>query len=602
MIRFPMPDENDEQFVQKRLLLACVLSAVAIAAYVYVANMTAPPGPPAPQAQESSTEPAAQGTPAAAAPSPSDELAASAASSSDEPAASAAFSPQEPGDGVSAEPSQAKADDTEREIVVETDSFTVTFSNRGGVVTKWVLKDYLDAAGEPLDLVHAQGAEEFGKPFGLALPGGEPIAALDNALFTVNRGMAVRRAPATVVFDYSDAEYSATKTFRFEPEGYLVEIETELTANGTPRAHMLTWKGGFGDTAKLNDYLNSSTFYYDPAGRELTRNLAGDVEEEESVHAGSYSYAGIDDLFFAAVFLPTDESSELRLESRAVQLEAVNGGEEQPFAAMAVGGREKNQLQVFVGPKEFQRLTSIREELGEIIDFGTYLGVLAKPLFFMLIWTHDNVVGNYGWAIIFVTFVINLVLFPLKWKGSGSMKKMQALQPLVKQINEKYKGLKMNDPKKQKQNEEMMALYKKHGVNPMGGCLPMVIQLPFFISFYSVLTVAIEMRQAEWLWVADLSQPEQLAIRVLPLTMVASQFWMQSMTPTPGGDPTQMKLMKFMPLMMGFFFYGFSSGLVLYWLTSNLVGVGQQVLLNRLPSDPIKIEQPQKRRKKKKSS
>ena len=594
-MRFPMPEENDEQFVQKRLLLACVLSAVAIAAYVYVANLNAPARPPVPQAQESATEQAAAGnSPPAASP----ELAAASPFSPDGPAAAAPPSAQEP----AAEPRQAKADDTEREIVVETDSFTVTFSNRGGVVTQWVLKDYQNAAGDPLDLVHAQGAEEFGKPFALALPGGEPIAALDDALFTVNRGMAVRRAPARVVFEYSGGGYTATKTFRFEREGYLLEVETELLEGGAPRAHMLTWNGGFGDTAQLNDYLNSSTYYYDPAVQELTRNLAGDVEEEGSVHTGSYSYAGIDDLFFAAVFLPAGESSELRLESRAVQLEAVNGGDKQPFAAMAVGGREKNQLQAFVGPKKFLLLTSIQQELGEIIDFGSILGVLAKPLFFMLVWTHDNVVGNYGWAIIFVTFVINLALFPLKWKGSGSMKKMQALQPLVKQINEKYKGLKMNDPKKQKQNEEMMALYKKHGVNPMGGCLPMVIQLPFFICFYRVLTVAIEMRQAEWLWVADLSQPEQMAIRILPLAMVASQFWMQSMTPTPGGDPTQMRLMKFMPLMMGFFFYGFSSGLVLYWLTSNLVGVGQQLLLNRLPSDPIEIEQPQKRRKKKKSS
>ena len=585
-MRFPMPEENDEQFVQKRLLLACVLSAVAIAAYVYAANLTAPPRPPAPQAQESVEEPGSQAAPAA----------------SPEPAASAPFSPVEPAEGVRAEPAQSKADDTEREIVVETDAFTVTFSNRGGVVTKWVLKDYQNAAGEPLDLVHEEGAKEFGKPFGLALPGGEPIAALDNALFTVNRGMAVRQAPARVVFEYSGGGYTATKTFRFEPEGYLLEVETELLERGAPRSHMLTWNGGFGDTAQLNDYLNSSTFYYDPADQELTRNLAGDVEEEGSVHTGSYSYAGIDDLFFTAAFLPVGESSELRLESRAIQIEAVNGGERQPFAAMAIGGGEKNQLQAFVGPKKFLLLTGIRQELGEIVDFGSYLGVLAKPLFFMLVWTHDNVVGNYGWAIIFVTFVINLALFPLKWKGSGSMKKMQALQPLVKQINEKYKGLKMNDPKKQKQNEEMMALYKKHGVNPMGGCLPMVIQLPFFICFYRVLTVAIEMRHAEWLWVADLSQPEQMAIRILPLAMVASQFWMQSMTPTPGGDPMQMRLMKFMPLMMGFFFYGFSSGLVLYWLTSNLVGVGQQVLLNRLPSDPIEIEQPQKRRKKKKSS
>ena len=202
-IRFPMPEENDEQFVQKRLLLACVLSAVAIAAYVYVANLTAPPRPPAPQAQESVEEPGSQ---AASAESP-------------EPAASAPSSTVEPAEGVRAEPAQSKADDTEREIVVETDAFTVSFSNRGGVVTKWVLKDYQNAAGEPLDLVHEEGAKECGKPFGLALPGGEPIAALDNALFTVNRGMAVRRAPATVVFEYSGAWLHRHQNVSFRARG-----------------------------------------------------------------------------------------------------------------------------------------------------------------------------------------------------------------------------------------------------------------------------------------------------------------------------------------------------------------------------------------------
>jgi YidC/Oxa1 family membrane protein insertase len=243
-------------------------------------------------------------------------------------------------------------------------------------------------------------------------------------------------------------------------------------------------------------------------------------------------------------------------------------------------------------------LESVRPDLQHIVDFG-FFSFLARPLFWLLRWTHEHIVPNWGWAIIVVTVFINVALFPLKWKSTKSMKKMQALQPVIKQINEKYKGLSIRDPKKAQQNEEVMAVYKKYGVNPMGGCLPMVLQLPFFIAFYSMLTSAIELRHASWLWVADLSAPEQIAVRVLPLAMILTQFWQQAMTPQPTVDPAQAKMMKFMPLLMGFFFYGFSSGLVLFWLTGNVVGVAQQAILNRLSSEPLEIEQPRRGRKKK---
>ena len=145
-----------------------------------------------------------------------------------------------------------------------------------------------------------------------------------------------------------------------------------------------------------------------------------------------------------------------------------------------------------------------------------------------------------------------------------------------------------------------LALYKEHGVNPLGGCLPMFLQFPFFLGFYNVLSVAIETRHAEWLWVHDLSTAEQLAIHVLPIALVATQFWQQTMTPTaPTADASQMRLMKFMPLMMGFIFYGVSSGLVLFWLTGNIVGVVQQLLLNKFSSDDVAIEIPRGRKKKK---
>ena len=440
---------------------------------------------------------------------------------------------------------------------------------------------------------------------GLALSGGQSIAEINQALFVVNDGFPKRSAPATVSFEYSDSVHTVRKSFSFQSEGYLVEITSELAESGKARPHLLTWPGGFGDTAQPDDQLYSTTFYYDPSQRELLRNEASDLEDGLATNIGPYPYVGIDDSFFTAAFLPLGSEMTVRLESSGVAIEPIATGTEATFAALAVGGAEKNQLQLFVGPKSYDTLASVRPELREIVNLGfgwsifRWLSFLPESIYWMLRWTHDHVGVNYGWAIILVTIFLNFVMLPLKWKSSRSMKKMQALQPLIKQINEKYKGLGLRDPKKAKQQEETMALYKKYGVNPMGGCLPMLLMMPFFFAFYKVLRVAIEMRQESWLWVDDLSLPEQIPIRVLPLAMVASQFWMQSLTPTPGTDPAQMRLMKFMPLMMGFLFYGFSSGLVLYWLTSNVVGVLQQILLNRLPSDPIEIERPKGRRKKK---
>ena len=578
-----MPE--DEQFVQKRLLLACVLSAVAITVYTFFA-----PRPVAPViAPETGAEPVtAEPVPG----DPAEPFSEEALLQASQPAA--VFGTQ--------------AAESELEIVVESDTFIVRFSNRGAVVTSWVLKEYIVANGEPLDLVdlvHEGGAKNHGYPFGLALSGGQPVAEINQALFVVNDGFPKRSAPTTVSFEYSDGVHTVRKSFSFQSEGYLVGITSELVESGQARSHLLTWPGGFGDTAQPDDQMYSTTFYYDPSQRELLRNEAGDLEDGRITNIGPYPYVGIDDSFFTAAFMPLGSEMTVQLESSGVAIEPIATGTEATFAALAVGGAEKNQLQLFVGPKSYDTLASVRPELREIVNLGfawsifRWLSFLPESIYWMLRWTHDNVGVNYGWGIVLVTIFLNFVMLPLKWKSSRSMKKMQALQPLIKQINEKYKGLGLRDPKKAKQQEETMALYKKHGVNPLGGCLPMVLMMPFFFAFYKVLRVAIEMRQESWLWVDDLSLPEQNLIHVLPLAMVASQFWMQTLTPTPGTDPAQMRLMKFMPLMMGVLFWGFSSGLVLYWLTSNVVGVLQQLLLNRLPSEPIEIEQPKGRRKKK---
>ncbi len=572
--------------MQRRLLLASVVSVMVLMGWVYMNRP--PPGQPG----EVEPAPVEQAEPTA----------------TEEPAPPPTLSPATPpSDDPSAE---TKVAGSEEEVVIETETYTVTFSNRGGVVTSWILNDYDASTGGPLDLVHADGAKEFGYPFSLELPDGKPLEELNKALFVVDQGPSRRRGSATVSFEYAQGGSVARKTFRFEREGYLFELDSELMKNGQPVSHLVTWNGGFGDTAQLQDSLNSSTFYFDTDTGELERRSAvggsffsgcsngGDSADSRLANSGPYPYVGIDDRFFAAAFLPLDEGQTLRIESGKVEIEPAEGAAKEAFPTIAAGVSEVNRFRVFVGPKSFDLLSGVSRELRQMVDFG-FFGFVAEPIFWGLRWTHDNIVSNYGWAIVLLTVFINFALFPLKWKSMKSMKRMQALQPLLKQINDKYKGLSMRDPKKQQQQEETMALYKKHGVNPMGSCLPTLMLFPFFIGFYNVLTVAIEVRGAAWLWVDDLSSPEALSIRVLPLAMVASQFWMQSMTPTPAADPTQMRLMKFMPLMFGFIFYGFSSGLVLFWLTGNVVGVVQQQLLNRFSSEEVVIEKPKIRRKKK---
>jgi YidC/Oxa1 family membrane protein insertase len=225
-------------------------------------------------------------------------------------------------------------------------------------------------------------------------------------------------------------------------------------------------------------------------------------------------------------------------------------------------------------------LRRVSPRLEQLIDFG-WFSFIAKPLFLGIHWLHDHWIPNWGWAIIVITIVINFALLPLKITSLKSMKQMQTLQPQIAAINEKYRGIGMRDPKKQQQNQEVMDLYKKHGVNPMGGCVPMLLQIPFFIAFYTVLSVAIELRGADWLWVSDLSRPETLPIRILPVAMIATQFILQKMTPSTSADPAQQRIMLLMPLFLGFMFYGVPSGLVLYWLTGNIVGIAQQMFFNR---------------------
>ncbi len=238
-----------------------------------------------------------------------------------------------------------------------------------------------------------------------------------------------------------------------------------------------------------------------------------------------------------------------------------------------VKGKAQLRLHGYAGAKAYDKLNSIDPRMTDVIEYG-FFTFLAKPMFILLKSIY-NFVGNWGWAIVIITILLRLVLFPLTYKGMVSMNRLKALSPKIKEIQKKYKG----DPAKM--NAKMMELYKKHNANPMGGCLPMLLQIPVFFAIYRVLLNAVELKHAPWIgWIHDLSAMDPYF--VLPVLMAATMFWQQHITPTNFTDPMQEKIMKFLPLIFMFFFVTFPAGLTLYWFVNNLFGVAQQYYVNSL--------------------
>ena len=513
-------------------------------------------------------------------------------------AAPASEAASEPGPPPVAEPTLVgfpKQASKETETVVEDDLYRVVFSNRGAVVTSWTLKRYQDDKGRPLELVNQPAAPELGYPFIVWTEQEELRKQLNDGLFQVRADR--RRPPATVTFEYSDGTVSARKQFRFHRNSYVVEVSSQVHQNGDPLAHELAWRSGFGDHTVPDGHLTAAVVSK-RAGKVQRQPYAKIKDAESQSSGGPWLYGGIEDRFFAAIFMPPAEVNagptitSLRTFRSEYQPEAPQVAT--ALLGVSVGGPDQNRMRVFVGPKAVDVLKDVFPEpdgeqgrgrgepvmsLEELVDFG-WFAFVAKPMLLALKWIYDHVVPNYGWAIVLLTIVINFVLFPLKLKSMKSALKMQKIAPQVKAIQEKYKKLKFNDPKKQDMNKEVMELYRKHGVNPVGGCFPMLVQFPFLIAFYNVLMVSIEMRQAPWLlWITDLSVKDPWY--VLPIVMTGTMFLLQKMTPMTTADPMQRKMFTLMPLFMGFIFLSVSSGLVLYWLVGNLVGLGQQWYINR---------------------
>ena len=482
---------------------------------------------------------------------------------------------------------------SENSYLVETDLFQLSLSNKGAIVKKWVLKDFKDGSGEALNLLPLncekvnslvrknceEQEEKAGFPLSLSIEKEAEISEkLKTALFRVDAPPILNFSgsgaiPKRLKFEYSDGIVSVTKQLTFRADSYEIQIDSNVTINGRSVDHSLLWRGGFGDRTLDNPWAKKYVILKSQG--DIERLDEGDLEGRQSME-GNFQTLGLEDHYFAAVFLPVgpNQISRISLGRQAVMDYLGEEPLETILLNIGVYGSEQG-VRLFVGPKDTSVLPSA---LDGVIDYG-WFAFLCRPLLYGLKWTY-SVVGNYGVAIILLTIVINVVLFPLRIKSLKSSKKMQEFAPKIKAIQAKYKKMKATDPRKQRMQAEVMAFYKEHGVNPLGGCWPMLIQMPFFFAFYRLLNASIELRQAPFIfWIKDLSVPDPTYI--LPILMGLSMFQMQRMTPMPmaGGDPQQAmqaKLMKFMPLMFVFFMIAASSGLVLYWFTGTLISITLQ--------------------------
>ena len=557
----------------RRFLLAIALS---MAVLIVWGQLFSPEPPPEPAPAEIASGPAPSLSPAV----PASE------------AALEAPATEEGGDEaeVQAPPLEAPA---EERFTIETESAVAVFTNRGAQLLSFRLKEHRGAGEELLELVRERAEGPY--PLALVSPAGEPLP-LNGALFAVQRG---QEGPGeTLTFRYRGPLGRAEKRFRFHGNG-LFGFEVEVS--GRQPWTVFLGPGVRNPTAAeaSGQFAQRSAVY--AVGGEVVRRAAQKAAKSETVAGVGLAWVGLDDNYFLTVVLPERGLSAATL--APVLVEPVAAGGPARFLPLPASGEvaeaqedllreytlrlepegDRLAASTYWGAKQYDRLASLPGGLERTVDLG-WFKLLARPLMLGLAWLHRDVVHNYGWAIVVMTVLVNLVLLPFTHKSMVSMRKMQALAPRMQAVRQRWAG-KLKDKQgrpnveaQRKMNEEVMALYKSEGVNPAAGCLPMILQIPVFFAFYKILYVSVELRHAPWiLWVTDLTAP----FWPLAVVMGATQFVQTAMMPATG-NPMQRRVMMLMPIFFTVLFLGFPSGLVLYWLTNNLLGIGRQAVYNRL--------------------
>ena len=512
----------------------------------------------------------------------------------------------------------SKQASSEAETVIESDLYKITFTNRGAQVKSWTLKKFNnDAQNGPLDLVNPGASQKYGYPLSLWTYDETLRNKLNSVLYVASNQGSVT-APSAISFEYADQDVVVRKTFHFD-DTYVLNVDTSVSYKGSEVFAAPAWPSGFGDQLTPASYVAARIDYHNDASTErtgyvffpnyVTRLPIKNISDGNTIR-GPFEWGGPGDQYFTAIFIPNDSGTAamvtLRKPTEVPQKPGSGETSKVDILGAAVGDlRGVTTERMFVGPKELASLEAVivpsvkngEPDLRGTVDYGWW-GLISRPLFLWLKWTYKHVYPNWGWAIVIQTLIITIALLPLRITQMKSMLKMQRVAPQIKSIQEKYKKYTLRDPRKAAMNEEISALYKKEGVNPAGGCLPMLIQFPFLIAYYRMLGVALDLRHAHWLWISDLSARDPYFI--LPIMMVVSMFAMQRMTPQAGMDPAQQKMMNWMmPLMMGFIFFNLQAGLNLYYAETNLISIAQQAIMNRTKLGREMREMMEKRARKK---
>lgn len=561
--------------MEKRLLMAMLLSMAVLLLIPFLYQRFEPPPPPAvvetPEEQEVEEQ--------RAEPEPPPERV-----SRDIPPSSEPLSPTQGQD---------------RKIQVENDDMVLTWSSTGARLESVHLKRYSNESGEPIELLVQGLSEAFPRPMQLRLDDEELDLELATSPFEVTGAAAGRvQAPAQIAFSYRSQGLLVEEEISIPGSGHTLDVRTRVELGGRPASYSVLLGPGIGEAdpegGASTDFWWPGVAYH--AAGSMEKYDASDLAEGAHRIETAARWVAVDSKYFTCVVVGPGEIRAARLS--AVPLAGSDGSEaaETPLVLGEAEFRGTARYTLFLGPKDQEELVLADPSLGDIIDYG-WFDLLVRPLLYCLKLTYAYV-GNYGVAIIVLTFLINLALFPLRYKQIVSMKKMAELQPKVRSIQDRYKRMKRTDPRRQQMNAEMMGLYKKHGVNPLGGCLPLVIQMPFLFAFYRMLDSSIELRAAPFMgWIQDLSRHDPYYIT--PVVMGASMVVQQKMTPA-AGDPMQRRMMMLLPVVFTFFFLNLSSGLVVYFLFSNLFAMMFQVLMQRWKPElaPKRKSSPKKTRKK----
>ena len=506
-------------------------------------------------------------------------------------------------EGVSPQDTQAAA----QRIVIDGDLYTAVLDNRGGVLTSWELRDYrttkrsMDEQSSVFDMIPGASRKEGLYTGAVMLHDDEATATANNEYYQVSIESAGQAAgegggyaageklspPVAVKLTLTRGDLQIEKIWNFDNDNYIVN----LSITGTKAGKSLEGSFFLGeDIGPQAEHFTSSaaklTSVYFSGGKVRRESPPKDPQEPKRLE-GDVRWAGLDLQYFSIIAIPKHPLSWFNIQTTYLRQAGIDGKEVErdllkvtlPLLSTGGSGGEAD-YKLYIGPKRQENLRlSGSADLSGVIDYGMF-SIIVYPLLAALRWIH-RFAQNYGTAIVILTFVISVVLFPLRLKSMLSMRKMSAIQPKVKAIQDKYSQYKATDPRKREMNQEVMALYKEHGVNPMGGCLPLLIQMPLLIAFYSLLAYTIDLRQAPFIWwIQDLSAKDP--IYVLPITMGLTSFISQKLMPmSPTTDPTQAKVMMIMPIFFTFIFLNMSSGLNLYFLCSNVFQVALQKIAER---------------------